>query len=111
MQFFFKAKFFVIFFELYGDDGPVSNQNSQQESGGEVYNGREIKTKIFANIFTKAFERMLLGSHSTSYRAPGLCVVQGIRNPTPAWKWCVVSVTDNWAKVEAKMFRFEFGYR
>ena len=45
----------------------------------------EIKTKIFANIFTKAFERMLLGSHSTSYRAPGLCVVQGIRNLTPAW--------------------------
>ena len=33
----------------------------------------------------------------------------GGSEPDHAWKWCVVSVTDNWAKVEAKMFTIEFG--
>ena len=33
-----------------------------------------IKTKIFANIFTKAFERMLLGSHPVSI-LPLVCVL------------------------------------
>ena len=46
--------------------------------------------------------------HST----PGLCVVQGVRSVTMSGNGVrLIYLTDNWAKVRAKMFIIEFGYR
>ena len=63
----------------------VKAVNKSQVDGG-VVNGGTLKPKSLQTFSPKPLSGCCWGSHSTSYQAPGLCVVQGIRNLTPAWK-------------------------
>ena len=68
-----------------------------------------LKPKSLQTFSPKPLSGCCLG-HTLFPFYPWFVCCPGGSEPDHAWKWCVVSVTDNWAKVEAKMFRIEFGY-
>ena len=87
----------------------VKAVNKSQVDGG-VVNGGTLKPKSLQTFSPKPLSGCCLG-HTLFPFYPWFVCCPGGSEPDHAWKWCVVSVTDNWAKVEAKMFRIEFGYR